>query len=65
VALLGFEVSYDRYVQLRSPSNQELEFGIILSNHSLIPQEYQTAPSGMYVTFVVPTVNLVYRLLEV
>jgi catechol 2,3-dioxygenase-like lactoylglutathione lyase family enzyme len=62
VTLLGFEVSYDSdwYVQLRSPSNKELEFGIILRTHSLVPPEYQTAPSGMYLTFVVPDVNLVY-----
>jgi catechol 2,3-dioxygenase-like lactoylglutathione lyase family enzyme len=63
VTLLGFDVSYDSdwYVQLRSPSNKELEFGIILRSHSLVPQEYQTAPSGMYVTFVVPEVDLVYE----
>jgi catechol 2,3-dioxygenase-like lactoylglutathione lyase family enzyme len=63
VTLLGFDVSYDSdwYVQLRSPSNKELEFGIILRSHSLVPQEYQTAPSGMYVTFVDPEVDLVYE----
>jgi catechol 2,3-dioxygenase-like lactoylglutathione lyase family enzyme len=63
VTLLGFDVSYDSdwYVQLRSPSNKELECGIIFRSHSLIPQEYQTAPSGMYVTFVVPEVDLVYE----
>jgi catechol 2,3-dioxygenase-like lactoylglutathione lyase family enzyme len=63
VALLGFNVSYDSdwYIQLRSLSNQELEFGIILRSHSLVPQEYQTTPSGMYVTFVVPDVDLVYE----
>jgi catechol 2,3-dioxygenase-like lactoylglutathione lyase family enzyme len=63
VTLLGFEVSYDSdwYVQLRNPSNKEFEFGIILRNHSLVPQEYQTPPSGMYVTFVVPEVDLVYE----
>jgi catechol 2,3-dioxygenase-like lactoylglutathione lyase family enzyme len=63
VALLGFDVSYDSdwYIQLRSPSNPELEFGIILRSHSLVPQEYQTTPSGMYVTFVVPDVDLVYE----
>jgi uncharacterized glyoxalase superfamily protein PhnB len=26
-----------------------------------LPQEYQTTPSGMYVTFVVPNVDLVYE----
>jgi catechol 2,3-dioxygenase-like lactoylglutathione lyase family enzyme len=63
VTLLGFEVSYDSdwYVQLRSPSNKELEFGIILRSHSSVPQKYQTTPSGMYVTFVVPKVDLVYE----
>jgi catechol 2,3-dioxygenase-like lactoylglutathione lyase family enzyme len=63
VTLLGFNVSYDSdwYVQLRSSSNKELEFGIILRSHSLVPQEYQTSPSGMYITFVVPEVDLVYE----
>lgn len=63
VTLLGFEVSYDSdwYIQLCSPSNKELEFGIILRTHSLVPPEYQTAPSGMYLTFVVPDVDRVYE----
>jgi catechol 2,3-dioxygenase-like lactoylglutathione lyase family enzyme len=63
VTLLDFDVSYDSdwYVQLRSPFNKELEFGIILRSHSLVPQEYQTAPSGVYVTFVVPEVDIVYK----
>ncbi len=63
VGLLGFEASYDSdwYVQLRSPSDKGLEFGIILRTHSLVPPEYQTVPSGMYVTFVVPEVDLVYE----
>jgi predicted enzyme related to lactoylglutathione lyase len=63
VTLFGFHVSYDSdwYIQLRSPSNRELEFGIILRSHSLVPQKYQTAPSGMYLTFVVPEVDLVYE----
>jgi catechol 2,3-dioxygenase-like lactoylglutathione lyase family enzyme len=63
VALLGFEVSYDSdwYIQLRSPSDKELELGIILRTHSLVPQDYQSAPAGMYITFVVPEVDLVYE----
>jgi catechol 2,3-dioxygenase-like lactoylglutathione lyase family enzyme len=63
VDLLGFEVSYDSdwYIQLRNPSNKEQEFGIILRSHSLVPQEYQTTPSGMYVTFVVAEVDMVYE----
>lgn len=63
VALLGFEIRYDSdwYVQLRNPSNYEQEFGIILRSHNLVPQEFQTAPTGMYVTFVVPDVDEVYE----
>lgn len=63
VTLLDFDVGDDSdwYIQLRSPSHTELEFGIILRSHRLVPQEYQAAPSGMYVTFVVPEVDLVYE----
>lgn len=62
VALLGFEVNYDSdwYVQLRSPENQELEFGIISRTSGLVPAQFQKAPTGMYVTFVVPDVDVVY-----
>ena len=63
VELLGFAINYDSdwYVQLRSPSPQELEFGIIKRTHQLVPREFQTAPSGMYVTFVVPDVDEHYK----
>ena len=62
VSLLGFEVKYDSnwYVQLCSPSNRELEFGIISRTSGLVPAQYQKAPTGMYVTFVVPDVDTVY-----
>lgn len=62
VALLGFEVNDDSdwYVQLRSPENQELEFGIISRTSGLVPPQFQKAPTGMYVTFVVPDVDIVY-----
>ncbi len=62
VQLLGFEVNYDSdwYVQLRSPTNAEFEFGIILRTHDLVPASFQTVPSGMYVTFVVPDVDASY-----
>ena len=63
VQLLGFEVRYDSdwYVQLAAPKPLDLEFGIIKRTHDLVPQAYQTAPSGMYVTLVVPNVDAVYR----
>lgn len=62
VALLGFEVNYDSdwYVQLRCPTNHELEFGIIARTHELVPARFRQAPTGMYVTFVVPDVDAVH-----
>ena len=62
VELLGFKVNYDSdwYVQLSCPTNAEIEFGIIRRSHALVPESYQTAPTGMYVTFVVPNVDEVY-----
>lgn len=63
VQLLGFVVKYDSdwYVQLGAPGPSELEFGIIKRTHELVPKAYQTAPTGMYVTFVVPDVDEVYK----
>ncbi len=63
VTLLGVEVGYesDWYIQLRSPVTPELEFGIMLRNHDLVPPAYQMSPSGVYLTFVVPDVDVVYE----
>jgi catechol 2,3-dioxygenase-like lactoylglutathione lyase family enzyme len=63
VELLGFNVKYDSdwYVQLCSPLDSEIEYGIIQRNHELVPKEYQNSPTGMYVTFVVDDVDAVYE----
>ena len=63
VELLGLQVKYDSdwYVQLCTPDNPEIEYGIIRRDHELVPREYQTRPTGMYVTFVVPDVNVAYQ----
>ncbi len=63
VQLLGFTIHYDSdwYVQLRGPHPQDLEFGLIKRTHELVPKEFQTPPSGMYVTFVVPNVDEIYE----
>jgi catechol 2,3-dioxygenase-like lactoylglutathione lyase family enzyme len=63
IALLGFEVNYDSdwYVQLRCPTNAGIEFGIIQRDHELVPERYRSAPTGMYVTFVVDDVDAVYE----
>ena len=60
--LLGLHVKYesDWYIQLCSPSNSEVEYGLIQKDHQLVPKEYQQSPNGMYVTFVVPDVNTIY-----
>jgi catechol 2,3-dioxygenase-like lactoylglutathione lyase family enzyme len=62
VALLGFEVSYDSdwYVQLRCPTNHELELGIISRTSELVPEHYRKEPTGMYLTFVVRDADAVY-----
>jgi catechol 2,3-dioxygenase-like lactoylglutathione lyase family enzyme len=62
VALLGFKVTYDSdwYVQMQNPANSEQEFGIISRTSELVPTAFQTAPTGMYVTFVVPDVDAVF-----
>lgn len=63
VGLLGFKVKYDSdwYVQLCSPENEEIEYGIIQRNHELVPKEYQQSPNGMYVTFVINDVDATYK----
>lgn len=62
VNLLGFQVKYDSdwYVQLCSPTDSEIEYGIIQRDHELVPKEYQNVPNGMYVTFVVDDVDVIY-----
>lgn len=63
VDLLGFDVKYDSdwYVQLCSPDNSEIEYGIIKRDHELVPAQYQYSPTGMYVTFVVAEVDATYQ----
>lgn len=65
--LLDFETRYDSdwYVQLCSPHDDGIEFGVIRYDHELVPNEYRRLPSGMYLTFMVPDVNASYaRALE-
>lgn len=62
VSLLGFEVNYDSdwYVQLRSPGNAETGLGIIDRRNELVPPPFRSAPTGIYLTFVVPDVDAVF-----
>ena len=63
VELLGLNVKYDSdwYVQLCTADSADIEYGIIKRDHELVPEEYQNKPNGMYVTFVVPDVETVYK----
>ena len=63
VNLLGLNVKYDSdwYVQLCSPIDAEIEYGIIQRSHDLVPTQYQQKPTGMYVTFVVDDVDVAYQ----
>jgi catechol 2,3-dioxygenase-like lactoylglutathione lyase family enzyme len=63
VELLNFKVKYDSdwYVQLCSPKDSDIEYGIIQRDHALVPKEYQNTPNGMYVTFVVEDVDAIYN----
>ncbi|MGJ8646811.1 MAG: VOC family protein [Marinomonas colpomeniae] len=63
VELLGFKVKYDSdwYVQLCSPDDPEIEYGLIQRDHDLVPKAFQQLPNGMYVTFVVSNVDTIYE----
>ncbi len=61
--LLGLNVKFDSdwYIQLCLPDTPDVEYGIIKRDHELVPPEYQSKPTGMYVTFVVADVDAVYQ----
>lgn len=59
VELLGMVVAEenDWYVKLVSPTDPDLELGIIQRNHPLLPAAWRGAPVGMYLNFVVDNVD--------
>jgi len=40
--------------------NQELELGIVLTNHGLGPIEFRGNATGIYITFVVDKIMAIY-----
>lgn len=58
--LLGLEVKFDSdwYVQLGSGAH---ELGLHRRDHDLIPADFQQAPAGMYITFVVEDADAVHE----
>ena len=61
--LFDFRVDFDSdwFVHLISKDKQ-LELGIIERSSDLVPADYQSAPNGFYVTFVVENVDELHKL---
>lgn len=61
--LFDFNVDFesDWFIHLVS-KNKNLELGIIDKNHELVPNEFQNAPTGFYITFVVDNVDEIYQI---
>lgn len=62
VELFGFVVEFDSdwFVQLRSPTNESLEFGIIAQDHDIVPEAIRQSPSGGMLTIVVDDVDEIH-----
>ena len=63
VKLFAFNIDYDSdwFVHLIS-KNKQLELGIIDQKSELVPAEFQTSPTGFYITFVVDDADEVYEI---
>ena len=63
VKLFDFNVDYDSdwFVHLVS-KDQKLELGIIDQNNKIVPKEFQSSPTGTYLTFVVDNTDDVYSI---
>lgn len=57
--LLDLKVQFesDWYIQLGGPAGSGFELGLHRRDHELIPPQFQAAPAGMYMTFVVDDVD--------
>jgi len=64
-ALFHFRIDYDSdwFVHLIS-EDRELELGIISQTSDLVPSDYQQAPQGFYLTFVVDEADAVFELAQ-
>ena len=56
---VGFES--DWFIQLTTQDNQH-EFALIDQHHELVPESFQQAPTGIYITFVVNDVDVLHQL---
>lgn len=63
--LLDFQITFDSdwYVQLVA-SDKNFELGIISRNSEIIPSDFQKKPQGFYLTFVVDSVDDVFKIAQ-
>jgi predicted enzyme related to lactoylglutathione lyase len=62
--LFGFEIIWrneDWYIQLASPGNKVVQFGIIRRNHSFLPKHLQLSAQGIIFTIQVDNVDSVCK----
>lgn len=60
--VFGFEVVFEIawYVQLRSPSDPNLQIAFVARDHDSVPSEYRREPQGVLVTIEVDDVDAVH-----
>ncbi|MEM6893732.1 MAG: VOC family protein [Bacteroidota bacterium] len=60
--LFDFTIAFDSdwFVQLVSKENQ-LELGLVDRKHEIVPEDFQKAPAGFYITFVLEDVSPIFE----
>jgi len=62
LSLLNFKVVFeiDWYIQLQSPTDENLQIAFVQQNHNSVPKSYQKSPQGVVITVETDNVDLVY-----
>lgn len=63
VGLLGFEVGFEHhgwYIQLASPTDPELQLGILRRDHEFTPKAFQKTAQGVVISVQVEDVDVAY-----
>lgn len=61
--LLGFVVGFEHqgwYIQMASPTNPQLQVGIIQSDHEFTPKAYQHSAKGVIISVQIEDVDAAY-----
>ena len=63
VNLLNFNVVFeiDWYIQLQSPTDENLQIAFVQQKHNSVPKPYQQSPQGVIITVETDNVDLVYH----